>query len=583
MITLQGIPLSPGMADGLAIIYDYEVERRLELPNRPISDTDVENQETRLDDALAQSTQELKSAETFALNEPRLMGSAELLSVHASIAQEIAALVRKRITTDRINAEEALDGVVQEFVGRFEKLENNYIREREQDVRDVGRRILKHLITPSPCSREPLPPGSVVITRELMPSEAVELVKSGVVAILTERGGTLSHTAIVARSLGIPAISGIPELVSRVQPGTRILVDGESGRAEITPTKEAESLYFAHARERESHRRKIAREEELPCVTNDGVFIRLFGNMGLPMEAKDVVEHNLSGVGLFRTEFLFLESRNRPSLEEQVEIYSSMSSGLGNLPLTIRTFDLGGDKLPPFLLSEKSHANASLDLRGLRFSLQEVELLDTQLRAILHVARTANVRILFPMVIGPEDFSLAIRAVERATGYVGIQQRPRIGAMIETPAALFALDEILELADFVAIGTNDLTQYMLAVDRSLIDSNDDCSAMHPAVIRAIKLIIDASEEHKCPICVCGEEAGDVDFARLLVGLGVRELSVTPNRAAAVRHAIRQVCLGDLQVIAGLALKCRTPQEVRELFHQGAEAQTLSFQAKNITR
>lgn len=570
MITLQGIPLSPGMADGIAIVYDYEVERRLELPTRPVSDTDVETEETRFDDALAQSTQELKSAETFALNEPRLMGSAELLSVHASIAQEIAALVRKRITTDRINAEEALDGVVQEFVERFEKLENKYIREREQDVRDVGRRILKHLITPSPCTREPLPPGSVVITRELMPSEAVELVKSGVVAILTERGGTLSHTAIVARSLGIPAISGIPELVSRVQPGTRILVDGETGHAEITPTKEAESLFFARARERENRKRKIAREEELPCVTGDGVSIRLFGNMGLPMEAKDIVEHNLSGVGLFRTEFLFLESRERPSLEEQVEIYSSMSSGLGNLPLTIRTFDLGGDKLPPFLLSEKSHANASLDLRGLRFSLQEVELLDTQLRAILHVARTANVRILFPMVIGPEDFSLAIRAVERATGYVGIQQRPRIGAMIETPAALFALDEILELADFVAIGTNDLTQYMLAVDRSLIDSNDDCSAMHPAVIRAVKLIVDASDQHKCPLCVCGEEAGDVDFARLLVGLGVRELSLTPNRAAAVRRAIRQVCLGDLQVIAGLALKCRTPQEVRELFHQGAE-------------
>lgn len=571
MITLHGIPLSPGLADGIAIIYDYEVERRLELPNRPATDTDVETEETRLDDALAQSTQELKSAETFALNEPRLMGSAELLSVHASIAQEIAALVRKRITTDRINAEEALNAVVQEFVGRFEKLENNYIREREQDVRDVGRRILKHLITPAPCSREPLPAGSVVITRELLPSEAVELVKSGVVAILTERGGTLSHTAIVARSLGIPAISGIPELVSRVQPGTRILVDGETGRAEITPTKEAESFFFAHIREREIRKHKIAQEEELPCVTSDGVSIRLFGNMGLPMEAKEVVEHNLSGVGLFRTEFLFLESHERPSLEEQVEIYSSMSSGLGNLPLAIRTFDLGGDKLPPFLLSEKPHTNASLDLRGLRFSLQEVELLDTQLKAILHVARTSNVRILFPMVIGPEDFSQAIRAVERATGYVGIQQRPKIGAMIETPAALFAIDEILELADFVAIGTNDLTQYMLAVDRSLINSNDDCSAMHPAVIRAIKLIVDAADEHKCPLCVCGEEAGDVDFARLLVGLGVRELSVTPNRAASVRHAIRQVCLGDLRLIAGLALKCRTPQEVRELFNQCAEA------------
>jgi len=564
MPTLKGIPVSPGFADGIAVLYDYEIERRIELSHSPISESEIASEGGRLDDALELSTHELKTDEEFAHDVPRMIDTAELLAIHATIAHEIATFVKEQIARDRINAEEALNSVIQEFVTRFQQLDSTYFREREQDVRDVGRRLLRHLLAPSRRPREPFPPGAIVVTRELLPSETVELVKSGVVAILTERGGTLSHTAIVARSLGIPAITGIADIVSRIQPGARILVDGESGCAEVTPSEAMESRFLALAKEAEARKSAVASEEELSCETRDGVSITLLGNMGLPMESHGILEHNLSGIGLFRTEFLFLESLERPSFEEQVEIYSSISRNLDNLPLTVRTFDLGGDKLPPFLLTEKADANARFGLRGLRFSLKEVELLDTQLKAILQVARTADVRILFPMVTGPDDFAQAIGAVERATGYVGIQQRPRIGAMIETPAALFALDEILELADFVAIGTNDLTQYMLAADRSLIDSNDDCSAMHPAVIRAIKLIVDASDEHKCPLCVCGEEAGDVDFACLMIGLGVRELSLSPNRAAAVRRAIRQIRVDDMEKIADMALKCRTPQEVRDL-------------------
>ncbi|QDU76822.1 Phosphoenolpyruvate-protein phosphotransferase [Bremerella volcania] len=564
MPTLKGIPVSPGFADGIAVLYDYDIERRIELSQRPISDSEVASEGGRLDEALQLSSHELKADEEFAQHVPRMIDTAELLAVHATMAHEIATLVKEQIARERINAEEALNSVIQEFVTRFQQLDSTYFREREQDVRDVGRRILKHLLAPSFSPRELFPPGAVVVARELLPSETVELAKSGVVAILTELGGTLSHTAIVARSLGIPAITGIADVVSRIQPGVRILVDGESGCAEVAPTKAAEYRFFALAKEAEACKSVIASEEELSCETRDGVSITLLGNMGLPMESQGILEHNLSGIGLFRTEFLFLESFERPSFEEQVEIYSSISRNLDNLPLTIRTFDLGGDKLPPFLLSEKTDANVRFGLRGLRFSLKEVELLDTQLKAILQVARTADVRILFPMVTGPDDFAQAIGAVERATGYVGIQQRPKIGAMIETPAALFALDEILELADFVAIGTNDLTQYMLAVERGLIEGGDDCTAMHPAILRAIKLIVAASDKHHCPVCVCGEEASEVDFACLLIGLGIRELSLSPNRAAAVRRAIRQIRVDDMERIADMALKCRTPQEVRDL-------------------
>jgi phosphoenolpyruvate-protein kinase (PTS system EI component) len=247
----------------------------------------------------------------------------------------------------------------------------------------------------------------------------------------------------------------------------------------------------------------------------------------------------------------------------QLEHYGKMAAELAELPLVIRTFDLGVDKLPPFLALDKSIDHALLQLRGLRFSLSEIDLLDAQVRAIVQVAQTADVRILFPMVIGSHDFAQAIAAVDRAMSEVDAVRRPAVGAMIETPAALFALDDIMELADFVAIGTNDLTQFMLAADRDLSESTDDCTAMHPAVLRAIKQVVAAAERWNRPVCVCGEEAGDADFACLLVGLGIRELSLNAASAAAVRKAVREIDSQLAAEIAGRALQCRSPREVRE--------------------
>ncbi|MEW4452025.1 phosphoenolpyruvate--protein phosphotransferase [Bremerella sp. JC817] len=564
MKILTGTPISPGFAGGIAIIYDFEGERRIELPQHPISDVEIELEGHRVDDALAQSTHELTSIEEQTNRLAERLEATEVLSAHATIAQELAALVRKQIASDRINAEGALNAVVQEFATRFQQLDSNYLREREQDVRDVGHRLLRHLLDPSLNQREPLPKGSVVVARELLPSETIELVNSGVVAILTEFGGPLSHTAIIARSLGIPGISGIPEITSCIEAGTNVLVDGETGCIELNPSRAVESRFWIREKLYEKRHHASVVDEQLPCITADGTTIQLLGNIGIPLEAPEITKHNLAGVGLFRTEFLFLESAKRPSLAEQVEIYSGVSKSLNNRPLTLRTFDLGSDKLPPFLQSSRAETNSMLALRGLRFSLKEVELLNTQLKAILQVGRTADVRILFPMVIGPDDFSLAIDAVRNATGFVGIQQRPQIGAMIETPAALFALDEILELADFVAIGTNDLTQYMLAVDRDLAEGHNDCTAMHPAVLRAIRWIVKKARTHNCPVCVCGEEASNIDFARLLIGLGIRELSLAPSRAADVRHALRSVDCNEAKKIASLALKCLTTSSVHEL-------------------
>lgn len=566
MLLLEGTPISPGYSSGIAVVYDYEIERTLVVPHRAISRWEVETECKRLEDALETSSQDLKHVEQMASSDPGLVDSAALLSVHTAMANEIAALVKQHIGREFVNVEQALDAVIRDFVKRLQNLDNAYFSQREQDVRDVGQRMARDLAGSPPWTNEPLPPGSVIVARELLPSEALELAKSGVVAIVSDHGGTCSHTAIIARSLRIPAITGIANVTSQVQPGMRILVDGETGSLVIEPSPSDEESFLGRKRRYERLATSITAKEKLPCSTQDGIDVSLLANIGLPEEIGHVAKQNLAGAGLFRTEFLFLESHERPSFEIQCEIYGNIASGLGDLPLVIRTFDLGGDKLPPFLL-EGPETNASLHLRGLRFSLAERELFNTQLRAILHAAQSSDVRILFPMVIGSYDFAQAIAVVDSAVEQMGLLRRPDIGAMIETPAALYALNEILELADFVAIGTNDLTQYMLAADRDLAQGTDDCTAMHPAVLRAVKQVVDAAERQQCPVCVCGEEAGDADFACLLVGLGIRELSLSPSRGAAVRQAIRQINSQHAREIADQALRCRRPGEVRDLLSQ----------------
>jgi phosphotransferase system enzyme I (PtsI) len=567
MKRLEGIPISPGYASGIAVVYDFDVGRRIEVPASDATSFEVESEWKRLDEALERSHQDLQLLEETACDKPGLSKSLAVLSAHAAMTHEIAALVKQYVGRELVNVEEALDAVVRDWVDRLQRLDSAYLRQREQDVRDVGRRVTRYLAGSLPWNKGPLPRGSIVVAHELLPSEAIELVNCGVVAIVSEHGGKYSHTAIVARSLGIPAITGVSRVSSQIHPGTRLLVDGQTGNIVVAPTVSAEQAFTKLQQEYADRKLSVKACGNLPCATEDGVTVSLLANIGLPEETDAVGEFNLAGVGLFRTEFLFLESHERPSVQKQVEIYDKIARDLEGQPLVIRTFDLGGDKLPPFLLAEQSDAQDSLHLRGLRFSLAERNLLDEQLQAILRVAQTADIRILFPMVIGSDDLAQAMAAIDRILEKCGYLRTPPIGAMIETPAALYSLAEILDLADFLALGTNDLTQYMLATDRDLAERQDDCTALHPAVLRAIKQVVEAAEKHQCPVCVCGEEAGDADFACLLIGLGIRELSLSPVRVGAVRQALRGIKERDAVETANRALACQNPQEVRALLTQ----------------
>ena len=563
---LRGIGIAPGYGVGFALVCEYAIERQIEVPPREILNSEIADEHAKLAEALELTGADLRGTEQRAKDEPRLADVAGLLAAHLAMASEIASVTRSLIGRDRVNVECALESVISHFVERFQRLDNKVFREREQDVRDVGRRLLRHLSGALPPEQASVPSGTVVVAAELMPSEAVEFAHSGVVAFVTEHGGTFSHTAIVARSMGIPAVAGVAEATSRIVPGMRLLVDGEHGNLTVAPSTAREERFVVRKRAYDARSATIAADEHLPCVTKDGVEISLAANVGLPDEAVQVDEHHLSGVGLFRTEFLFLEAQKRPRLRQQVATYRALADRLGGLPMVIRTFDLGGDKMPPFLLSDPV-ARTKLHLRGLRFSLAEHRLLETQLRAIVRAAWSDKLSILFPMVIGGDDFAQAIELVAKVAAEENVSRRPRVGAMIETPAALYSLERILDLADFLAIGTNDLTQYMLASDRDCADSVEDLSASHPAVIRAIRQVVEAAAARQCPVCVCGEDAGDPDFARLLIGLGVRELSVSPTRSGKVRHVLRQIEARDATKLAAAALRCDSLREVRQLLHQ----------------
>lgn len=561
---LKGIGISPGFAEGLAVVYDYETDYRLEFPDRDISPSEIAAEHGKLEDAVAHSHRELQQVEQSASSKTSHTDSAAVLAAHTHLVHDIAAQVKKYVSRELVNVEQSLDSVIGEFVERMCQLEDDYLREREQDIRDVGRRMMRHLTGAPQFPRAPLPAQTVIVARELLPSETIELSQAGLVAIVTELGGKDSHTAILARSLGIPAISGLSAVTSQIHAGAHLLVDGEAGQVTIAPSA-LEAAEFTKSRE--DYQRSmavIAADETLPCVTRDGIEISLLANIGRPEEVEQIGPHDLSGVGLFRTEFLFLESHEPPSVETQYEIYTQTAKVLGDRPLVVRTFDLGGDKLPPFLASLPLGPHPRRHLRGLRFSLAEQRLFETQLRAIIRVAQSADVRLLFPMVIGGDDLSRAMMAVDGAVDELGALRRPPLGAMIETPAALFALEEILEVADFVSIGTNDLTQFMLATDRDAADMTDECTSWHPAVLRAIKRVVNAAAAKNCPVCVCGEAAGEADFACLLVGLGVRELSMTPVRAGSVRHALRKLDGPTVQELANQALRCKSSQEVRQL-------------------
>jgi phosphoenolpyruvate-protein phosphotransferase (PTS system enzyme I) len=486
-------------------------------------------------------------------------------SAHQALLEDPEFLdrVETRVRRSGSSAERAVRVEVAELGRKLGSASDRYLRERAVDVRDVGRRLLGNLVPHALGAVNPLPPGSVVVAAELLPSETVDLDRAHVSAIVTELAGETGHVAILARGLGIPAVTGIEGATRCIPPGAWVLVDGERGEVTVAPSKERASGFAVRQRAWNRSSAAAETEEATECITRDGEPIGLLANIGRLEETPEVRRHHLKGVGLFRTEFLFLESPEPPSVERHALVYEQTARDLAGLPVTVRTLDLGGDKVPRFLAGH-SERNPSLGLRGLQFSLRERELLAAQLEALADAGRVGEFRVMFPMVIGSADLREAKRRLHEAESRVQGARRLQVGAMVETPAAVFAIDEILAEVDFVSLGTNDLTQFVLAADRDALEWLDAYSVLHPSVLRAVARVVQAARGRGVPISVCGEAAGEPSSAALLVGLGVRELSMSPMRAARVRYALRRVECRACEDLATAALAADSVEEVRAL-------------------
>lgn len=545
----------------MAVIYGRQ--EQLAVPRFHVAD--VEAEQRRLDEAVGRATRKLQQVQHRVLFE---FGEAqgEIVAAHLALLNDKHFLhqVRRRVSHEKINAEQAVQQEITLAVKRLRQGKNDYFRERAEDIRDIGRRIVGELLPEAQNPLGYLPPKSIVIAHELLPSDSLNLDRAHIAAIVTERGGPTAHAAILARSLGIPAITGVQGICELLNPGDRLQIDGESGEVSVRPEPGDAARFLERKRRYDSAVKSAMAMEHRPSVTADGVSIRLLGNIGHAREAEQVVAHHLEGVGLFRTEFMFMDDGEPPSFERQVTAYRQAADALQGRALVIRTQDLGGDKMPAFL-SPLADPNPMTGLRGLRFSLTMVPFLfETQLDAIVEAARDRNIHLLLPMVVGAGDMSAALRIIKRvARG----RKLPPIGAMIETPSALFALDSLVEMSDFLSIGSNDLTQFMLGADRHAAEFLDSGSVLHPTVLQAIHAIAMAGQKTNKSVSICGEAAGDPSMVGLLIGLGLRELSMSAYRSIRVRYTIRQMRMPELEAVARKALTCPSQDAVRELLNE----------------
>ncbi|NBC11466.1 MAG: phosphoenolpyruvate--protein phosphotransferase [Planctomycetes bacterium] len=570
MTTLRGVPIAPGRSVGRAFVCDGASGPAAD--RRELAGNEVEAEIERLHEAVAAADAELQDV-LRRLEDRGDRNTAEILTAHRRLLGDQSFLddVKRRISDDLENAEHAVEQVTRRFSDELAEVDDAYLSQRSADIRDVGQRIVRRLAGDQTSSLRDLPRGAILVADELLPSLTLHLDRGDVAGLITERGGATSHAAIMARALGIPAVTGVDGARRAIRNGDLVVLDADAGAVRLLDVLEVdETRPAAEALKRVGEDADEVQDEDARrahgCATCDGTAITIFANIGRRDEARLVNRFGLDGVGLFRTEYLYLDHSEAPTIDKEIRAYRAAIEAIGDRPLVIRTLDLGGDKHPTFLQPADGH-NPNLGLRGLRYSLQERQMFTTQLRALVRVADSHDVRILLPMVLAGDDLGEAIEIIDQIVRSEGLQQRPPVGAMIETPSAVFAIDDILEQADFVSIGTNDLVQFMLAADRDAAAMIGAASVLHPSVLRAIRQVVQAAASRSVPVSVCGEAAGDPTIAPLLVGLGVRQLSMSPLRSPAVRNALGRHTINQLNEMADNSPDQRSAEAVREIVGQ----------------
>ena len=567
--TLQGIAAS----DGIAIAKVYTLtEPDLSFTKISVEDTDKEI--SRLEDALAVSTKEIELIKETALKN---LGEeeAQVFEAHLMVLSdpELVGQVKDAITSQKVNAEHALKEVSDMFISIFAGMEDNpYMQERAADIRDVSKRILANLLgvkIPSPAT---IKDEVVVVAGDLTPSDTAQLNRQYVKAFVTDIGGRTSHSAIMARSLEIPAIVGTKEITSLAKDGDLIIIDGLSGDVFLNPSEEVVAEYRAKAEAFAAQQAEWEKLKDADTFTKDGHQVELAANIGTPKDLEGVIHNGAEGVGLYRTEFLYMDSHDMPTEEDQFEAYKAVLEGMNGKPVVVRTMDIGGDKELPYL-PLPHEMNPFLGYRAIRISLNEPEMFRTQLRALLRASVYGKLRIMFPMIATLNDFrgAKALLLEEKAklvAEGVAVSDDIQVGIMIEIPAAAVLAHQFAKEVDFFSIGTNDLIQYTMAADRM----NERVSYLYqpynPSILTLIKHVIDSAHKEGKWAGMCGEMAGDQTAVPLLVGLGLDEFSMSASSVLKTRSLISKLTLEEMKALADKAInECATVQEVEALVEE----------------
>jgi phosphotransferase system enzyme I (PtsI) len=565
---LHGAAVSAGITIGHAHLVS---SARLEVAHYEIADSAVQAEVFRFDAAIARAKQELAALEgQIPASSPAEFGA--FVNLHRMILEDssLSHVPRELIRERRCNAEWALVQQMETLVEQFEKFDDPYLRERHQDIQQVVERVLKALLggqaAPEPAADAEK--NLIVVAHDLSPADMLLFKRHQFGGFVTDVGGVTSHTAIVARSLNIPALVGLHHARQMIRENDLLIVDGMQGVLVVDPDPLVLAEYRLRQSQHELERQKLKRLRSTPSATLDGTPIELFANIELPQDAREVLESGAQGIGLFRTEFLFMNRKDLPSEDEQFEAYREVARALDNRPVVIRTLDVGADKA----IEAGQHAtmpNPAMGLRAIRFCLAEPQLFLTQLRAVLRASHYGRVRILLPMLAHAHEIEQALALLKQARQQLDERSIPynttvQVGGMIEIPAAALALPMFMRRLDFLSLGTNDLIQYTLAIDRT-----DDAVAhlydpLHPAVLHLIAHTIQTATRGGVPVAVCGEMAGETTLTRLLLGFGLRNFSMHPAQLLAVKERVLRTDLAQARPLAQRVLRQADPAKTREL-------------------
>jgi phosphoenolpyruvate-protein phosphotransferase (PTS system enzyme I) len=560
---IHGLGASPGVVTGKAFLLDRS---KVRLPEKRIEPDQVEKEVDRFLKAIHESRRQLMDIKEKILD-PEVRRHAFILEVHLMILDD-PVLIQDTVSTIRkqkVNAEWALDLTLERLDTAFQAIEDEYLKERRNDLQYVSARIFRTLLGKKHDDITKIKGNVIVVAHDLSPADTIQMNLKHLAGFITDVGGKVSHTAILSRSLGIPAVVGLEVATSLINGGDLLIIDGESGEVVINPTEEVSKSFLARKQRIKNMEREALKYASLPAETLDGVRIRLQANIEMVDEATSIEAYGAEGVGLYRTEILYLNRKDLPDEEEHFQAYRRLAESIRPAVATIRTLDIGGDKFPSHY-PKGNETNPAMGLRAIRFSIREVELFKKQLRGILRASAYGNLRILLPMISGVEE----IRQVKAILGEVKEEltrsQLPfddhiEIGTMIEVPSASITADILAREVDFFSIGTNDLIQYALAIDRINEHVSYLYEPLHPAILRMIKGVVQGAQSSGIPVALCGEMAAEPAYVMVLMGLGLREFSMNPASVPKVKKVIRSSKLEEVRRLADEVMHFSTVAEI----------------------